>query len=91
MYLVPDLSTFVAIPWEMDLSTARVICDVHTPDGEPFAGDPRHVLKRQIRAGGESGPGISGGTGVGVLPRSAATQTAACCRCARTTMPAIST
>ena len=48
MYLVPDLQTFVAIPWEMDLSTARVICDVHTPDGEPFSGDPRHVLKRQV-------------------------------------------
>ena len=33
MYLVPDLDTFVVIPWEMDLSTARVICDVYTPDG----------------------------------------------------------
>jgi glutamine synthetase len=48
MYLVPDLNTFAAIPWEMDLSTARVICDVYTPDGEPFAGDPRYVLKRQL-------------------------------------------
>lgn len=48
MYLVPDLSTFAVIPWEMDLSTARVICDVYTPDGEPFAGDPRYVLKRQL-------------------------------------------
>ncbi len=55
MYLVPDLSTFVAIPWEMDLSTARVICDVHTPDGEPFAGDPRHVLRRQIARAAEHG------------------------------------
>lgn len=48
MYLVPDLSTFAVIPWEMDLSTARVICDVYTPDGEPFQGDPRYVLKRQL-------------------------------------------
>lgn len=55
MYLVPDLSTFVAIPWEMDLSTARVICDVHTPDGEPFSGDPRHVLKRQIERAAKMG------------------------------------
>ncbi len=39
MYLVPDLNTFAAIPWEMDLSTARVICDVYLPDGEPFPGD----------------------------------------------------
>ena len=28
MYLVPDLATFAVVPWEMDLSTARVICDV---------------------------------------------------------------
>ncbi|MFN2201731.1 MAG: glutamine synthetase family protein [Caldilineaceae bacterium] len=55
MYLVPDLSTFIAIPWEMDLSTARVICDVYTPDGEPFHGDPRYVLKRQIARAAEKG------------------------------------
>jgi glutamine synthetase len=48
MYLVPDLTTFAVVPWEMDLSTARVICDVYTPDGEPFSGDPRYVLKRQL-------------------------------------------
>jgi glutamine synthetase len=48
MYLVPDLDTFAPIPWEMELSTARVICDVFTPDGVPFAGDPRHVLRRQL-------------------------------------------
>lgn len=48
MYLMPDLDTFAVIPWEMDLSTARVICDVYTPDGLPFDGDPRHVLKRQM-------------------------------------------
>jgi glutamine synthetase len=41
MYLKPDLETFTVIPWEMDLSTARVICDVHMPDGAPFEGDPR--------------------------------------------------
>ena len=48
MYLVPDLNTFVVIPWEMDLSTARVICDVYMPDGEPFHGDPRYILKQQL-------------------------------------------
>ena len=48
MYLVPDLDSFAVIPWEMDLSTARVICDVFTPDGKPFEGDPRYVLKRQV-------------------------------------------
>lgn len=55
MYLVPDLATFVVIPWEMDLSTARVICDVYTPEGEPFEGDPRHVLKRQLQRAAELG------------------------------------
>ncbi len=48
MYLVPDLDTFAPIPWEMELSTARVICDVYTPDGMPFVGDPRYVLKQQL-------------------------------------------
>jgi glutamine synthetase len=50
MYLVPDLSTFAVIPWETgENATARVICDVHTPDGEPFVGDPRFVLKRVMK------------------------------------------
>ncbi len=48
MYLLPDLDTFAVVPWEMDLSTARVICDVFTPDGTPFEGDPRYILKRQL-------------------------------------------
>ena len=48
MYLSPDLDTFTVVPWEMDLSTARVICDIHMPDGSPFAGDPRYILKRQL-------------------------------------------
>jgi glutamine synthetase len=48
MYLTPDLDTFTVIPWEMDLSTARVICDVRMPDGSPFEGDPRQVLRRQL-------------------------------------------
>jgi glutamine synthetase len=55
MYLVPDLETFAVVPWDMDLSTARVICDVYTPDGEPFDGDPRYVLKRQLAAAAELG------------------------------------
>lgn len=55
MYLVPDLSTFTVVPWEMDLSTARVICDAHTPDGSPFEGDPRHVLRRQVERAAQLG------------------------------------
>lgn len=49
MFLVPDLSTFTVIPWEQDeFTTARVICWVHNPNGDPFPGDPRHVLLRQL-------------------------------------------
>ncbi|MEO7966157.1 MAG: type I glutamate--ammonia ligase [Gemmatimonadaceae bacterium] len=49
MLLVPDLSTFLVFPWgESDARVARIICDIHMPDGAPFAGDPRSVLKRQI-------------------------------------------
>ncbi|MDH7485217.1 MAG: glutamine synthetase family protein [Anaerolineae bacterium] len=56
MFLKPDLSTFAVIPWEREnLVTARVICDVYTPQGEPFQGDPRHVLKRALAAAEELG------------------------------------
>jgi len=49
MFLLPDRATFVVIPWERSgHSTARLICDVHRPNGEPFNGDPRGVLKRQL-------------------------------------------
>ncbi len=48
MYLVPDPTTFAPIPWEAGTRTARVICDVHLPNGEPFSGDPRNVLHRQL-------------------------------------------
>src|SRR5690348_12572288 len=46
-YLMPDMRTFSEIPWSNGVA-ARVICDVFTPRGEPFAGDPRYVLRRQV-------------------------------------------
>src|SRR2546423_11145142 len=50
MFLDPDLDTFGIIPWERgENATAKVICDVYTPDGEPFAGDPRAVLRKQLK------------------------------------------
>ena len=55
MLLHPDLDTFAVIPWDMDVPTARVICDVHLPTGEPFSGDPRQVLKRALAAAEEMG------------------------------------
>jgi glutamine synthetase len=49
MLLAPDLSTFQVFPWgDEDSRICRVICDINTPDGQPFAGDPRGVLKRVL-------------------------------------------
>ena len=49
MLLVPDLSTFRVFPWgDPEGRVARVICDIHTPDGALFPGDPRGVLKRVL-------------------------------------------
>ena len=56
MYLRPDPSTFVVFPWKpRDGAVARLICDIYNPDGTPFQGDPRHVLRRAVRAAGEMG------------------------------------
>ncbi len=49
MHLRPDISTFAIIPWlSGEDATARLICDVFTPDGQSFQGDPRSVLRRAI-------------------------------------------
>ncbi|HEX3029704.1 MAG TPA: type I glutamate--ammonia ligase, partial [Clostridia bacterium] len=49
MYLRPDPSTFVIFPWRPQTGkVARLICDVYNPDGTPFEGDPRYVLKRAL-------------------------------------------
>lgn len=47
MLLRPDLKTFAIIPWSQpERKAARLICDVYTVDGQPFAGDPRFILKK---------------------------------------------
>ena len=49
MLLRPELDTFRIFPWsDPQARVARLICDITTPEGEPFAGDPRLVLKRQV-------------------------------------------
>ena len=49
-YLWPDLDTFAVLPWRPQYGkVARLICDVHNPDGTPFVGDPRGVLKQTLR------------------------------------------
>ena len=57
MYLYPDLETFLILPFEDDRygGVARFICDVYKPDGHPFEGDPRYILKRQIKKMNEMG------------------------------------
>lgn len=46
-YLRPDLDTFVVLPWNQEHGVcARMICDVCNPDGTPFSGDPRGVLRK---------------------------------------------
>ncbi len=55
MYLYPDYDTFLVFPWEDTCKVARLICDVYTPDGKPFAGDPRGLLKRVLKQAEEMG------------------------------------
>ena len=56
MLLQPDLATFAVLPWRTAAgATARVICDVTTSSGQPFAGDPRQVLRRAQAVAAESG------------------------------------
>jgi glutamine synthetase len=50
MFLFPDLDTFAIIPWHTGMhKTARLICDVFTPDGIDFMGAPRTVLKAALK------------------------------------------
>jgi glutamine synthetase len=56
MLLAPDLSTFRLFPFgPADARVARVICDINMPNGDPFPGDPRGVLKRQIARAADKG------------------------------------
>ncbi len=62
MLLAPDLSTFQIYPWgDPAARVARLICDVNLPDGTPFTGDPRYVLRRQIAAASELGFSMNAG------------------------------
>lgn len=56
MYLYPDPDTFVIFPWRPHEGTvARLVCDVYNPDGTPFAGCPRCMLKKVIREAEDMG------------------------------------
>jgi len=57
MYLYPDPDTFVIYPWRYseEGAVARLICDIYNPDGTPFEGDPRYVLRRALQSAAEMG------------------------------------
>lgn len=56
MVLYPDLDSFVVFPWRpQEGRVARMICDVYTPSGEPFAGDPRYILRKVIAEAADMG------------------------------------
>ncbi len=50
MIALPDPTTFQLLPWQSsdDKLVARIYCDITTPDGKHYAGDPRYILKRQL-------------------------------------------
>jgi glutamine synthetase len=56
MIAMPDPDTFQIIPWSpQETRTARMICDIRTPDGDPYVGDPRYILKRALERAKEMG------------------------------------
>src|SRR3954470_23267411 len=56
MLAIPDANTFGVLPWRgEDAPVARMFCDVTDLDGTPFAGDPRHVLRRNLDRARERG------------------------------------
>ncbi len=52
----PDPTTFQILPWRGEINpTARMFCDITTPDGQPSTADPRNVLKRTLAKAAERG------------------------------------
>ena len=52
----PDPTTFRILPWRpRQNSVARMFCDIYRPTGEPFEGDPRYVLRRNVEAAADMG------------------------------------
>ena len=56
LYLKPDLDTLEIFPWRPQQGkVARLICDVYKPDGTPFEGDSRYILKKVVKEAEEMG------------------------------------
>lgn len=62
MMLIPDPATFRILPWRpSEGAVARIIGDVKLPDGTPFEGDPRYVLKKTISEAEKMGYSMNAG------------------------------
>src|SRR5918999_815784 len=58
MIAMPDPTTFAVLPWrpeEEGGGVARMFADIRTPEGDPYEGDPRHVLRRAVQRAKEMG------------------------------------
>lgn len=56
MIALPDPETFQLLPWRpKEHAVARMFCDILKPGGEPFAGDPRYILKKNLKRAAELG------------------------------------
>ncbi len=56
MLAKPDPTTFRIVPWRpKEHAVARMFCDIQQPDGSPYEGDPRYVLKRNLEQLEEKG------------------------------------
>ncbi|OPL11687.1 MAG: glutamine synthetase [delta proteobacterium MLS_D] len=57
MVAKPDPATFTILPWRAQngMNVARMFCDILTPDGDPYVGDPRYILKRQLKEAADMG------------------------------------
>ena len=57
MMALPDPDTFQLLPWrpKEHHAVARMFCDIKMPGGEPFEGDPRYVLKRNLKRAADLG------------------------------------
>ncbi len=56
MVAMPDPATFTVLPWRPEEGgVARMFCDILKPDGTPYEGDPRQVLKRNLKKAADMG------------------------------------
>ena len=56
MIAMPDPTTFCILPWRpKEHGVARMYCDIYRPEGNPFEGDPRYILKRTLKKAADKG------------------------------------